>query len=144
MPLVTNTLDFHTKPPKWVGGRWVQVLLVLSICVMPIQDLNTQQRSEWVLEVMYGRHKEVSWEDSVLDTWQLVHALKVLLLGFCWKDSQTWDNQITHTKHTNSQYLHFKILFCEMAWEKLAFRFPVGLGLSHYFLVYLIPVGLSA
>lgn len=67
--------------------------------------------------------------------------------GILLKRFKTWGkSNYTHTPphtHTNTQYLHLKFLFCEMAWEKLACRFPVGLGISHYYSVYCSPVGLS-
>lgn len=61
------------------------------------------------------------------------------------KNSNIWGKSIcTHKIHTDSQYLHFKFLFCEMAWEKLAERFPGELGIFPSFPVRQSVIGLPA
>lgn len=127
-----------------------QRLLSLSICASQNTGLGYTEE-EQMLEVMRVRHfpgrvlgpgaQEVATKSDP----GLIQAHKVLLLGFFWKDSKPEVNQMTHT-HTHTQvtqYLHLKFLLREMAWEKLAYRVPVGLGISHYYSVYCSPVGLS-
>lgn len=58
-----------------------------------------------------------------------------------WGKSNYTRTHVRARTHTNTQYLHLKFLFCEMAW-KLAYSFPVGSGASHYHCS-LPPVGLS-
>lgn len=59
-----------------------------------------------------------------------------------WGKSNYTRTHVRACTHTNTQYLHLKFLFCEMAW-KLAYSFPVRLGASHYHSVHCPPVGLS-
>lgn len=147
MWLISNTCDFYTGPSKLRENDRFFWRRLSSFTATHSKAASECWR--WCgrgVGIPKGKDPGTDQEAGVSDSWHM-HALKVLLSGFFRKNSKTWGKSNythTHNMHTESQYLHFKFLFCEMAWEKLADRFPGELGISRYFPVHHSPVGLPA
>lgn len=135
MPLTSNTCDFHTTPFKprgkeeffWCSGR-------------AVTDMWSLHTAKWQVDVgsdVWGFQEEKTQapaRELVFQTPGLCTPTKSDSQDSSGKTQKPEINRITHREriHTEIHNIYiFKFLFCEMAWERLAYRFLGELGIAH-------------